>query len=468
MSKKTQDDKEPTAPVDAEPEADTPGAQASGDMEPAETHDAPQDVGELEPTQSDVAQALDEEPHDAPPKRRRALAWGIVVVVLAFLLGGGAVGYWGWQQMSGLSQGFAGDLDGLEARLAKAEAANAATRKALADALAKQADPQALAALAAQVAALKNSVSGFQSSVDDLAIASRTSSKELIVAESKLLLSMANDRLRFERNVAAATQGLAAAKNQLSSLQSAAFAPVLEQIDTELAALETVPRSEIGDIAKELGALAKQVGGLPLTQPDLSPDPQPTARDDDTGWRALLDSVSSNLSQFVQVRRADGSDMPAVIPAEEDIVRQTLQLVLQNARLAAVRRDVENYQLSLQQALDMLAQYFESGDDGVADATKRVKTLLAKQIDPELPDVSGSLEMLNSLTASGAVTRALSASDRTSPQGSTVDSAETPVEMDAASEDTEDTNGEQSAAGGSTAGADGAAQEPAAKGDTTP
>ena len=97
-----------------------------------------------------------------------------------------------------------------------------------------------------------------------------------------------------------------------------------------------------------------------------------------------------------------------------------------------------------------------------------MKTLLAKQIDPELPDVSGSLEMLNSLTASGAVTRALSASDRTSPQGSTVDSAETPVEMDAASEDTEDTNGEQSAAGGSTAGADGAAQEPAAKGDTTP
>lgn len=462
MSKKTQDDAEQTAPVDAEAQSDQQSSDVSTDSETETTEEPSGETGDTEASQTHAEEALTQDGEETPPKRGRRWAWGLVVVLLAFLLGGGAVGYWGWQELAGLRQSVTGEVDRLRARLAETEAANKATGKALADAVAAQPDTKGLEA---EIAAIRGSLGGFQTALDDLAQASRTSSKELVVSESELLLSMANDRLRFERNVPAAIQGLKAAKRQLVSLESAKYAPVIEQIDVELAALETAPKSETRAIAKELGALAKQVGTLPLTQPDLSPEPQSpeSGENDATGWQGLLDSVSSNLSQFIHVRRADGSDMPAVIPAEEDIVRQTLQLVLQNARLAAVRRDVENYQLSLQQAVDMLAQYFAAGDAGVEDTTERVKSLLAKEIDPELPDVSGSLRMLSSLTSGRVATH--TSEDASTASGS-VDISEASTQ-ETQSTPTTETTGEGGESADAPSNAAPAGENATVNGDTT-
>jgi uncharacterized protein HemX len=155
--------------------------------------------------------------------------------------------------------------------------------------------------------------------------------------------------------------------------------------------------------------------------------------------------------------------MPAVIPAEEDIVRQTLQLVLQNARLAAVRRDVENYQLSLQQAVDMLAQYFAAGDAGVEDTTERVKSLLAKEIDPELPDVSGSLRMLSSL-ASGRV--ATHTSEDASTASGSVDISEASTQ-ETQSTPTTETTGEGGESADAPSNAAPAGENATVNGDTT-
>ena len=68
------------------------------------------------------------------------------------------------------------------------------------------------------------------------------------------------------------------------------------------------------------------------------------------------------------------------------------------ARMALLRNDNESYKQSLQQTQQWLEKYFNTDSQNANWTINQVKALAMINLTPELPDITGSLRQLQSIT----------------------------------------------------------------------
>jgi uroporphyrin-3 C-methyltransferase len=100
------------------------------------------------------------------------------------------------------------------------------------------------------------------------------------------------------------------------------------------------------------------------------------------------------VSGLFRLREHAQAVQPMLPPDSEYFLRENLRLQLVAARLALLRGDRGQYRAALHTALAWLGDYFDASDAGVGRLKERLEQLAAVDIDPPLPDVSGSLRVL--------------------------------------------------------------------------
>jgi uroporphyrin-3 C-methyltransferase len=206
------------------------------------------------------------------------------------------------------------------------------------------------------------------------------------------LLLIANRRLQLARDASSALAALRAADHQLELLASPNLLPVRREIAKEIAQLETLERADIVGMSLRLGGAAERLDQLPLAA-DLRAQPQvaAAANENETGsgrsiWRDILGLVS--------VRHQDKVRRPLLAPEQQYFVRENLRLMLYGAQHALLQGNVATYKQNLDTAARWLHEYFDQ-ESAVVDATQReLETLRATPIMNQLPDITGSLELL--------------------------------------------------------------------------
>jgi uroporphyrin-III C-methyltransferase len=218
----------------------------------------------------------------------------------------------------------------------------------------------------------------------------------LLRSEAEYYLTVANTELTLAGDYESAVTALELADSRLAEIANPELGPVRDAIAGELLALRSLRLPDIEGIVFGLGRLAGRADELPL-RADL---PLRLARETDEtldaepGFGRLWLAIKGTLLDLVRVERRDEPVPQVLSAAERALSRRQLEVELELARIAALRGDEQAFLSGLETAIDILQRDFDGASSDVDGALALLGELRGFDIDPELPDISGSLNLL--------------------------------------------------------------------------
>ncbi|WP_444678991.1 uroporphyrinogen-III C-methyltransferase [Halomonas sp. E19] len=255
---------------------------------------------------------------------------------------------------------------------------------------------QAVEAIRSEFASYRSEVDGTLDQVlDELSREQDTDEREWLHAEAAYLLRLANQRLQLERDVEGAAALLRTADARLEEAQNPALTSVRRAIAAELSVLDGVPRVDRTGLYLALHAQQERLGGMPLSR-ELEEIPARSGlQEAPTGaWQQQLSRFGQELKDLVVIRQHDETLETLVTPEQEAYLRQSARLVLEQAQLALLQEEQALYEASLDKALTLIRHYYDTERSEVQAAIERLEELKRENIQPELPDISGSQQAL--------------------------------------------------------------------------
>jgi uncharacterized protein HemX len=301
-------------------------------------------------------------------------------MVLALAAGGGS--YYVWQQHLGAEQERQALQQGIE-RLLEVVAQSDQTQRLRIEQLADHRHDsveQRLAVLERNLPALGRQLSLQQ--------------RDWSLAESDYLLRLADHRLHLSHDLPGAIAALHQAHEQLLSYGNGHYTSVTARIAEQIEQLEVLEGQGSATIITRFGTLLGTLEGLPFAapSPDDTTPPRPVAASNDTAplgerlrhWGRV---VWQDLKSLVTIRRSGEGQHPLLTTEQRHLSQAQLRLTLQSARLAALTRNQPLFNISLQEAAQVLGRDYDTRDDAVMDALATITQLAGLTIDPELPSL---------------------------------------------------------------------------------
>ena len=223
-----------------------------------------------------------------------------------------------------------------------------------------------------------------------------------VKAEIEYFLQTANNRIDLAKDSSTALAALEAADQRLGLLSDPSLRRVRAQVLDEIQALKAVEQPDIELIALSLSSIAKQVPGLPLRMDDEKDYFQEEIKlKEGTGFRVGMSNVwrsmKGTLDKLVEVRDATPNDVPLMSIEDLSLLYVNLDIQLQSARLASLKGDANNYKISIESAMQLLKDYFDTESPKVNALIKSLNDIKDANLSPELPDITQSLLMLRKL-----------------------------------------------------------------------
>jgi len=223
------------------------------------------------------------------------------------------------------------------------------------------------------------------------------------VSEIRYTLRQANMRLQLFKDKATALVALNIADTQLAKLADPSLHKVRGMVNKEIAALRVIKELDVEGVSLRLSALAEQVNNLEVSvtsrseASDPSKLPQLNSADAIADWQKHADAIWAELKTLVTIRRTDKKILPLLSEQESQKLRKALGLKFEIARLALLERNTSLFHDSVQAANHWLEKYFNAEQADVSVIKNELKLLMALQLEPTYPDISGSLAMLEQL-----------------------------------------------------------------------
>jgi uroporphyrinogen-III synthase/uncharacterized protein HemX len=220
---------------------------------------------------------------------------------------------------------------------------------------------------------------------------------QLAVVEQ--LLMLANDRLQLGREVSAAVAALDAADARLATLADPRLFAVRESIARERAALLAVPRADVAGAVLTLSSLIDRAPrfALKTSVPEhFQAEPAPSAGADEAAgrWQRAQAAIRRALASTFTLRRDEGPPRQLLSDEQTALIRQVLALKLEGARAALLRRDAAGFRELCRSSAAWLDEYFNAADPAITAAQSELGRLQTLDLEPPLPDLSGSLTLL--------------------------------------------------------------------------
>ncbi len=393
-----------TGSDDADDAAEDAGTESDDTDDTAEDASAESEDTEVASSEAPEPPAEDEQAQDVRPERRRKGPY--VAVVLAFtiaLFAAGAAGFLLWQYRQFelvLDQVYSDTTASLQAvlnnvrlvedRMTDLAAANEATRGLTTD-------------LGGRVDALPGRLLDLEQRLNATLGISEDARRRWLRTEVEYYLTVANVELTLAGRWDNATNALMFADEKLVDLANPALSGVRERIAAELRALRDVRLPDIEGLSYTLGGLTESGRTLPLlsTVPENYTAERDAPEETVSGLTRAWLSLKNAVMGMVSIERRDDSITRSLSTEEQALVRQQLELELVLARLSLVSGQSEVFRQSVLAAEELLARHFDMEEVAVESAIALLNELAELDIDPERPDISGSLSLLRSLAARG-------------------------------------------------------------------
>jgi len=347
----------------------------------------PESGAELESAQSNEGPAAGGKASAASP--RRGFPWfGLFNFILIAALAAAAFYYWREQQV--IDAAYRAEIADLQILVKQVDSASKASRSEL---------QSSLAPLQADVGSLGSKLDELELGQQDL----RESSEKLYelfgrdkndwqLAEVQYLMRVAQHKLILQDDFEGAAITLQAASDLIGETGDPGLLPVRVMISEEIADLKTRRRADLVGMTLVLAQLGRQVRSL---QPGFAVrvDEQPVAAvAEPQSAQDWLVRFNALLQSLISIRRE--STDPTEIEANIVDVSAALEDNLKLARWAVLERDARQYQLLIDRSLQLFREFYDLDNAANHDFMTQLQELQKMVINPEKPDITGSLREL--------------------------------------------------------------------------
>ncbi|MDH3418409.1 MAG: uroporphyrinogen-III C-methyltransferase [Gammaproteobacteria bacterium] len=331
------------------------------------------------------------------PRRRSATPITLLALALAFFAAAAAGALW-WQyrqfyvaldEADGQTivslRDIRANLRGLEDRLTELGEAGQETTGVIAQVV------ERINALPAQFSDLEEQIAAAQGISADVR-------GRWLRVQAEYFLDIANTELTQRGSRSNAIAALELADQRLLETGSPSYASVRERIAGELLALRGIQVPDIEGLSYSLSRLTASVAELPMRVPIAQGDVAPqTDGGAEPGLGRLWQSLKNALSGMIRIERREPTDAYTLSRDEQVLVRRQLELELTLGRLGLVQTMPDLFAGSLASATRLLEEHFDTEQAPVEGALALLEDMIALDIAPSYPDISGSLAQLRNL-----------------------------------------------------------------------
>jgi len=222
-----------------------------------------------------------------------------------------------------------------------------------------------------------------------------------LVAEAEYLLSVANQRLQLAGDIKTAIIALESADKRLKENGDASLFPVRAVIAQDIANLKSTTQPDLVYYECHLLALEGGIHNMPVLLPHAgkikttatTPSERPKLGD----WKALAETALENLKSVAVVRRSDRPIQIMLTPEQVEVMRQSLAIKLEMARLALVQENELLYKANLDAAKAWLTRYFDMSASENLFVGGEIDRLSSSLIKTPAVDISESLRALRAV-----------------------------------------------------------------------
>ena len=122
-----------------------------------------------------------------------------------------------------------------------------------------------------------------------------------------------------------------------------------------------------------------------------------SASDAEPGLGRLWQSLKNALGGMIRIERQETTYAYTLTRDEQELVRRQLELELTLGRLGLAQRMPDVFAGSLVSASSLLEEHFDTEQAPVEGALTLLEEMLALDVAPSYPDISGSLAQLRNL-----------------------------------------------------------------------
>lgn len=219
-----------------------------------------------------------------------------------------------------------------------------------------------------------------------------------------LLLLMGAKQLQLTGDPEVVLPVWQAAVEQVGRVSDPQLLVVRTQLNKEIELLETMDVVELETISAQLMKLSNALDDLPIrTQlQELSVEPSESGADEDIEQEqadapSTLNAIWVDLKSLVRVKKiSEDAPLPLNPNLKNELV-QHLKLSLAAAQLAALREETSVYRANLEFVKGVVEDQFNVGDASVGIFVATLDDLLLMPLTAELPDISGSYNLLQEI-----------------------------------------------------------------------
>lgn len=342
-----------------------------------------------------------EEPTHAQPEEKKAkkkkgngLLWFVVIILFLLILGIIGAGYWYYMQQQSTSQ---------TALSQQQQTSN--TIKSLSSERSEL--KSELSRLASTNRQLENTINQLNNEFDQLkrdntALAQQSEATveqlnnmkgrrpaDWLIAEADYLVRMAGRKLWLEQDVRTAILLLVNADKRLKSLADPSVFPVRASLAEDIQTLQQLNPVSPTSVALAITGMLGQIDKLPLNtfekpidtdvkNAELSESPDDWKENLNKVWHSIIDG-------FLSVKTIEGPIEPVMSLEAQFLAKEQLRLQLMHAQSAALQGEKGLYEQSLNYAIELLNNNFDSGSAKVTGFIHAIENLLATDVSRPIP-----------------------------------------------------------------------------------
>lgn len=114
------------------------------------------------------------------------------------------------------------------------------------------------------------------------------------------------------------------------------------------------------------------------------------------GASAAWNRALEKFEKLVVIQHRDEPVEPLLSPEQTYYLQQNLHLMLEQAQLALLQRKQQPFDTALEKALQWVDTYFDDENAATQALVRGLQQLSGTEVSPEMPDISGSLRVLQS------------------------------------------------------------------------
>jgi|GEM_PF-2073414 len=235
----------------------------------------------------------------------------------------------------------------------------------------------------------------------DLPATDEDARRKILNLEADWYLRLAEAQLTVARNISATQVALSLANERLVELADPTLTPLSNRIDEAIGELQIRQQHPLARDAAIIQDIVDQIPSFKL-QANV---PQnfggvPAASVDGEGVDRAINAIRNAFSEVITVKRSDADIVPQLSDADAAILRRSLLLELQTAKLALLQDESELYRASLEIVERRLQEWFETESAEVAGALQDIDNLLSSGKPDSLPDIAKIRDSLQRLRSS--------------------------------------------------------------------